>query len=156
MTPAIKHLELNKIDYQLHEYSHQPGVESYGLEAANSLNLSVRQVFKTLIVTDKDGQLYVGVVPVSGTLDLKKMAKALSIKGLALSDSKKAQNATGYIIGGISPLGQKRQLKTVIDQSAFDFSNIYISAGKRGLDLSLSPFDLQQQTNAISANIAAG
>ena len=155
MTPAIKQLEQSKINYELHEYKHQPGVESYGLEAASSLNLPAKQVFKTLIVADKGGQLYVGVVPVSGTLDLKKMAKALSVKGLVLSDSKKAQNATGYIIGGISPLGQKRQLKTVIDQSAFDFSNIYVSAGKRGLDLSLSPFDLQQQVKAISANIAA-
>jgi Cys-tRNA(Pro)/Cys-tRNA(Cys) deacylase len=142
MTPCVELLKSKKVKFSLHAYEHDPSVSSYGLEAAQKLGVDSRLVFKTLVVNLDESKLAVGVIPVEAKLDLKKMAKALGVKKVSLADPKKAQSQTGYMVGGISPLGQKRVLKTIIDSSAKMHEQIYVSAGKRGLDVLLSPFDL--------------
>lgn len=154
MTPAIDLAKKKKIDFKIHAYEHDPKAESYGEEAAQKLGLSLVQVFKTLVVTTETNQLCVCVVPVSGMLDLKNVAKALKTKKTSMADAKKVENTTGYVLGGVSPLGQKKQLVTLIDQSAKDLETIFVSAGKRGLEIELSPLDLQSLTRATFAEIA--
>lgn len=155
MTPAIKQLQKHKIAHVLHSYDHDPSAASYGLEAASKLGISPEKVFKTLVVKINDGQFVVGVVPVSGQLNLKAIASAVGGKKAVMADKSIVQSMTGYVIGGVSPLGQKKRLKTVIDNSAFSHSTVLISAGKRGLDVELSPLELQAQCKALSANIAS-
>lgn len=148
MTPAIRALERAGIDFALLEYAHDPAAPAYGEEAARALGLSPQSVFKTLL-TSLDGKgLAVAIVPVSGSLDLKALARAAGAKKAALAEAAAAERATGYVVGGISPLGQKQRLATFIDASAERLERIHISAGRRGLEIALAPGDLQRLTAA--------
>jgi Cys-tRNA(Pro)/Cys-tRNA(Cys) deacylase len=151
-TPATVALAAAGIDHTLHPYEHDPRAESYGLEAAEALGLDPARVFKTLMAT-VDGRLAVAVVPVSGKLDLKALAKALGGSRAAMADQAAAERATGYVVGGISPVGQKRSHPTVIDESALAHPTVYVSAGRRGLDLEIAPADLVAVTAATTAPI---
>ena len=152
-TPATSVLDRHKVNYRLHSYAHRPG-EAYGPEAAAALGLDPARVFKTLIAT-VDGQLTVGVVPVTHTLDLKSLAAAVGGKRAQLADTRSAERATGYVAGGISPIGQKRRLPLVLDVSAQNFATVFCSGGRRGLEVELAPADLVRVTNATLAPIAA-
>ena len=142
MTPAIEIAKSAGITFNLHEYEHDPTADSYGDEAVLKLGLNPNIVFKTLVLTDSDKHLLVAILPVSKQLNLKRFAKAAGKKKVMMADKKSVENTTGYISGGISPLGQKKQLFTVIDDSAKLFEMIYVSAGRRGLQIELSPNDL--------------
>lgn len=152
-TPATSLLAQRGIQHRLHTYEHDPRATSYGLEAAEQLELPVDRVVKTLVAV-VDGTLTVSVVPVMAQLDLKALAAARGGKRAVLAEIEDAQRATGYVAGGISPLGQKRRLPTVVDTSATRFSTIYCSAGRRGLEIEISPTDLIRETNATIATIA--
>lgn len=152
MTPACKILTSHKIEFSLHEYQHDVNAKSFGLEAAEKLNLPVNEVFKTLLVTD-DKVFYVAILPVQHQLSLKKIAASVGAKKLHMADPKDAERLTGYLVGGISPLGQKKRLKTIIDQSAKLLARMYVSGGKRGLDIGLQPQDLAQLLNAQFADV---
>lgn len=156
MTPAIELLERARIAYRLHSYQHDPGSPSYGLEAADKLGLAPELVFKTLLAATDKKELLVALVAVDRQLDLKALARAAGVKKIELASPQQAQRASGYLVGGISPLGQKRRLRTFIDQSARDHSRIYVSAGRRGLELELSVHDLARLTQAQFADLAAG
>lgn len=147
MTPACKVLKSNKIEYSIHEYEHDANAKSFGLEAAEKLNLKFEEVFKTLMVTDEKNY-FVAVLPVNHQLNLKKVAAAFGCKKLQMADPKIAERLSGYLVGGISPVGQKKRLKTVIDASAESLSKMYVSGGKRGLDIGLKPQDLAQVLSA--------
>ena len=154
-TPATVALTRAGVAFSEHQYEHDPSASSYGLEAAERLGLDPAQVFKTLLTT-VDGRLVVGVVPVSGQLDLKAVAAAVGGKKAAMADPAAAERATGYVVGGISPVGQKRAHPTVVDTSALAFDTVYVSEGRRGLDLGLSPTDLVRVTGATVALIGRG
>lgn len=152
-TPATLALTRAGIAFTTHAYEHDPGVRSYGLEAAEVLGIEPDRVFKTLFA-EVDGRLVVGIVPVSGQLDLKAVAAALGGKKAAMADPADAERASGYVVGGISPIGQKRLHPTVLDESALAFPTVFVSGGKRGLDLELAPADLVRATKATTARIA--
>ena len=152
-TPATVALTRAGVAFTVHAYEHDPAAPSYGLEAAEVLGLPPEQVFKTLLA-DVDGALVVAIVPVAGKLDLKALAAAVGGKRAAMADPAAAERATGYVLGGISPLGQRRTLRTVLDESALAFDTVYVSGGRRGLDLGLSPADLVTQTRASTAAVA--
>ena len=147
-TPAIAAATRAGIAFTVHEYRHDPRAESYGLEAVEKLGLDAARVFKTL-VADVDGTLTVAVVPVETQLDLRTLGKRAR-----MSDAVAAERATGYVAGGISPLGQRRALPTVVDESALDHETIHVSAGRRGLELELAPGDLIALTGATVSVIA--
>ncbi|WP_199439433.1 Cys-tRNA(Pro) deacylase [Umezawaea beigongshangensis] len=153
-TPATALLEKQRVPHTLHSYDHDPRHESYGLEAAQALGVEPGRVFKTL-VTEVDGALVVGVVPVTGQLDLKALAAAAGGKKAKLAEVAAAERATGYVAGGISPLGQRKRLPVVLDASARDFATVFCSAGRRGLEVELAPSDLARLTGAVVAPISA-
>lgn len=152
-TPATVALTRAGIAFTLHAYEHDPRATSYGLEAAEALGLPPERVFKTLLAT-VDGRLAVGVVPVTGQLDLKALARAVGGSRAAMAEVAAAERATGYVAGGISPIGQKRPHPTVLDQTASAFDTVFVSAGRRGLDLEIAPADLVSVTGAVLAAIA--
>lgn len=158
MTPATRVLKRAGVSFQLHEYEHDPGAPAWGLEAAEKLGFPPAQVFKTLLVTLEGNtrRLAVGMVPVAAQLDLKAMAAALGVKKVAMARAEDAERSTGYIVGGISPLGQKKRLPMVLDASAAAHATILVSGGRRGLDLELAPEDLCRLTAARQAPIARG
>ena len=151
-TPATVALARAGIEFRLHEYAHDPRAESYGLEAAEALGLDPARVFKTLKAT-VDGRLATAVVPVSGQLDLKALARALGASRAAMADVVVAERATGYVAGGISPVGQRRPHPTVLDSTALDQPSVFVSAGRRGLDLEIAPADLVRITEAITERV---
>ncbi len=148
MTPAINSLKKAKIQYQIHSYDHDPDSGAYGEEAAEKLSVSFDQLFKTLVVSIDNKEISVALVPVSKQLDLKLFAKGISAKKAKMADKKEAERSTGYLLGGVSPIGQKKRLRTIIDHSALNYDTVYVSAGRRGLQIELSPKDLGSQTNA--------
>ncbi|MGC4887716.1 Cys-tRNA(Pro) deacylase [Micromonospora sp. DT227] len=154
-TPAIVLLTRRKIAHSIHAYAVSPDAPNYGALVADALGVPPERVFKSL-VTDVDGGLTVAVVPVTGELDLKALAVAVGGKRAALADRAVAERATGYVRGGISPLGQRRALPTVVDASALAHPTVYVSAGRRGLQVRLAPADLVALTGAVTAPIAAG
>jgi Cys-tRNA(Pro)/Cys-tRNA(Cys) deacylase len=151
-TPATAALDRAGVPYSRHPYAHDASAESYGLEAAAALGVEPARVFKTLLV-DAGKSLAVGIVPVAGQLDLKAVAAALSVKSVTMADPTVAERVTGYVVGGISPVGQKRSLPTVLDETAYGFDTVYVSGGRRGFDIELSPADLAVVTRAVRARI---
>ncbi|MAX31773.1 MAG: Cys-tRNA(Pro) deacylase [Halomonadaceae bacterium] len=148
MTPAVRTLKAAGIDFQLTEYSHDPRAEAFGEEAAKTLGLAAQTVFKTLLAKLDDGRLVVALVPVSARLDLKALAKAAGARKATLAEPSLAERTTGYVVGGISPLGQKKRLPTFLDESAMALSTLHVSGGRRGLEISLAPDDLVTLTDA--------
>lgn len=155
MTPAVTLAEKHKLPFVLHEYTHQAEVTAYGEEAASKLGVAPERVFKTLVVSNSDGEMAVAILPVSSMLNMKVMAKALDWKKVMMANKQSVMRCTGYVLGGVSPLGQKKKLPTVIDASCNKFDTIYVSAGKRGLEIELAPFDLCTILQARVANMLA-
>lgn len=151
-TPATLALTRAGVSFTPREYHHDPRVRSFGLEAAAALGVEPGRVFKTLLA-EVDGTLTVAVVPVSGQLDLKALARAVGGRRARLADPTLAQRATGYVVGGISPLGQRRALPAVVDQSALEHEQVLVSGGRRGLDIELAPYDLVRLIGALTAAI---
>jgi len=151
-TPATAALIAAGADFALHDYDHDPRDTSFGLEAAHALGLEPERVFKTLLA-ELDGELVVAVVPVSGQLDLKALARTLGGSRAVMAEVSRAERVTGYVAGGISPLGQKRALRTVLDETVDLFDTIFVSAGRRGLDLEIAPADLVRLTSAVIAPV---
>jgi Cys-tRNA(Pro)/Cys-tRNA(Cys) deacylase len=151
-TPATVALTAAGVDFTVHAYDHDPSHPSYGEEAVEAMGVSPDRVFKTL-VADVDGSLVVGVVPVAGSLDLKALAAAVGGKRAAMADPALAERTTGYVRGGISPLGQRKALPTVVDESALGFETVLVSAGRRGLSVELPPAELVRLTRARTAPI---
>jgi Cys-tRNA(Pro)/Cys-tRNA(Cys) deacylase len=149
MTPAVVAAERAGIPFTLHEYEHEAGA-AYGLEAAAKTGVDAARVFKTLVVS-QDGALSVAIVPVAAQLDLRALGKRA-----VLADRAAAERATGYVLGGISPLGQRKRLPTLLDESALAFETIFVSAGRRGLEIELAPDDLVRLTDARVAAVASG
>lgn len=152
MTPAITLAKTLRIPHTVREYGHDPGSDSYGVEAAGKLGLSPEQVFKTLVVNLDGGELVVAVLPVSAMLSLKHIARASGGKKAAMAPAPDVERATGYVLGGVSPLAQRRRLRTFIDRSAQAYPTIHVSAGRRGLEIELAPEDLQ---SALDGQYAA-
>lgn len=154
-TPATKALAAARVAFTPREYAHDPAASSYGLEAAAALGVEPARVFKTLLVQpDGGGTLAVGIVPVDRQLDLKALATALGAKRVVLADPVKAERVTGYVVGGISPVGQKGLLPTVLDTTATAYATILVSGGRRGFDIELAPADLLEVTAGRTASIA--
>ncbi|WP_394189891.1 Cys-tRNA(Pro) deacylase [Pseudoalteromonas atlantica] len=151
MTPAIILLEQKHINFTVLSYEHDATATQFGLEAVEKLKLNAEQVFKTLLLETSNNKLVVAITPVSQQVNLKQLAKACGVKKVAMAEPNKVAASTGYILGGVSPLGQKKRLDTYIHQSAEKFNTIYVSAGKRGLEIALCPLDLQTLTQATFA-----
>jgi Cys-tRNA(Pro)/Cys-tRNA(Cys) deacylase len=156
MTPAINAVKQARISHTIYKYDHDPAADSYGLEASEKLGLSPARVFKTLVVSIDAGELVVAVLPVSAMLSMKLVAHAVGGKKAAMADKDKVQRSSGYVLGGVSPLGQKRPLRTLIDSSARQFETLFISAGRRGLEIELAPGDLASLTNGQFADLQQG
>ncbi len=154
MTPGITAVKKAKIAHEIHEYDHDAASESYGLEAAEKLGVPAERVFKTLVVSLDGRELAVAVVPVRAMLSMKRMANAADAKKASMAEKTDVERSTGYVLGGVSPLGQKRRLRTILDSSARDYATIYVSAGRRGLEIELNPDDLARQVDGTFAEIA--
>lgn len=152
-TPATAALAAAGVPFTLHPYAHDPAVTAYGREAATVLGFAPERVFKTLMV-EADGTLAAAIVPVSGSLNLKALATALGAKHATMADPALAQRRTGYVLGGISPLGQRHPCPTVVDESALGFPTVLVSGGRRGLDIELAPETLIALTHGVTAAIA--
>jgi Cys-tRNA(Pro)/Cys-tRNA(Cys) deacylase len=155
MTPAVNALARAGIAFELREYAHDPRAASYGLEAAHALGIDPASVYKTLLAQLDARELVVAIVPVSTTLNLKALANAAGGKRAQMAKPADAQRATGYVLGGISPFGQKKRLRTVIDDSVRALATVHVSGGRRGLEIALAPADLIAATGAIAAPIAS-
>lgn len=155
MTPAVLALDAAGIDYSIHEYEGSGELANFGLQAARALNLAEDQVFKTLMVL-ADDELLVAVLPVSCQLSMKLVASAVRAKKASLSDPARAERSSGYVVGGISPIGQRKKLRTVIDETAELFDVIYVSGGRRGMDIAIAPADLIELVGAVVLPIATG
>ena len=154
-TPATVALTKANVPFTTHTYEHDPAAGSFGTEAAEALGVVPERVFKTLLA-EVDGKLTVAVVPVSGSLDLKALAGAVGGKKAAMADPAAAERSTGYVLGGISPLGLRRPLRTVVDESALEFETVFCSGGRRGLEVELAPAELVRLTAAVTASIGRG
>ncbi|WP_416886477.1 Cys-tRNA(Pro) deacylase [Marinospirillum sp.] len=153
MTPAVLDAQRQRIDFQIHEYQHDPQAASYGLEAAEKMGVPAERVFKTLVAQLNSGQLVVALVPVMQQLNLKLLAQAAGAKKASLAPAALVEKTTGYVLGGVSPLGQKKKLPTWVDLSALDDKPIYVSAGRRGLEIQLAVEDLLQLTQGKTAHL---
>ncbi len=153
MTPAIDALKKAKVPYTLREYDHDPSCSSYGMEAAEKLNIPAGRIFKTLVVSLDGRDLAVGVLPVNSQLSMKLFAKTAGAKKAEMAAKPDVERSTGYVLGGVSPLGQKKRLRTFIDRSAEEQSTILVSGGRRGLDIELSPEDLRMLTKGAFARL---
>ena len=153
MTPAVNAVRKARVVYQIHEYAHDASSASYGLEAAEKLDVAEERVFKTLVVSLDSTALAVAVIPVSSMLSMKLVAKAAGAKKATMAEPAAVERSTGYVLGGVSPLGQKKRLKTIIDSAASDHPTVYVSAGRRGLEIELGPGDLAELTGASFAGI---
>ncbi|KZN39095.1 hypothetical protein N474_10070 [Pseudoalteromonas luteoviolacea CPMOR-2] len=151
MTPAINLLKKQKVKFEVLKFKHDPSSANYAQEAAAKLNLAEQQVFKTLVI-DVDGKLYIGITPASQQVDLKSFAKSISGKKAQLADKNRAQTATGYLLGGISPFAHKKPIPVVLHETAKQFQNIYVSGGRRGLEISICPSTLAAITKATFAD----
>lgn len=154
MTPAITLLKKKRIAHDVLKYQHDSNAPSYGLEAVEKLSLPADNVFKTLVVRDEAGRLAVALVPVNARLSEKKCARALGVKKITMANSDAVIAATGYVLGGVSPIGQKKRLKTVINESVNMCEKMYVSAGRRGLEVAIAPNDLIKLVNATIGDIA--
>lgn len=154
MTPAILLVRKSGVPHSVLEYTHDPASTSYGREAVDALGLDARSVFKTLVVDVEGKGLVCAVVPVAAMLDLKALAEALGGRRAKMADHADAERATGYVVGGISPLGQRKQLPLVLDASALDLPQMHVSAGRRGVELALAPADFVKLAKAKTARIA--
>ncbi|MDH4279803.1 MAG: Cys-tRNA(Pro) deacylase [Acidimicrobiia bacterium] len=155
MTPAVVMLEKAKVDHEVRAYDHDPNAESYGNEAVEALGLDPSTVFKTLLAVVDGSETVVAVVPVANRLDLKALAKTAGGKKATMADPADAERLTGYVVGGISPLGQRRKLRTFIDATAESLDHMHVSAGRRGLEVTLAPTELGRLLSAAFASIAA-
>ncbi|GAA5442330.1 cys-tRNA(Pro)/Cys-tRNA(Cys) deacylase YbaK [Microbulbifer sp. NBRC 101763] len=153
MTPAINAAKKAKITFKVYEYTHNSSSESYGLEAAEKLGVAEAKIFKTLVVILDNKELAVGIVPVSSMLNMKRIAKAAGAKKATMAAKSDVERSTGYVLGGVSPLGQKKRLKTIIDSSAKNYATVYVSAGRRGLEIELAPNDLASLVNGVFSKI---
>lgn len=153
MTPGINAAKKAKIIYKVHEYTHDPSIDSYGTEAAEKMGVPENRVFKSLVISLDNKELAVGVVPVSSKLSMKLIARVASAKKAGMAAKSDVERSTGYVLGGVSPLGQKKKLKTIIDASAENFTTVFVSAGRRGLEIELSPIDLKMLTSGVFAEI---
>ena len=154
LTPAVNSAKKAKIEFLIHHYEHNNAHSSYGLEAAEKLAVEPERVFKTLVIKLDSSQLVVAILPVNSMLSMKIVAKACGGRKAEMADKVEVQRSTGYVLGGVSPIGQKKSLKTVIDNSAQQYATIYVSGGRRGLELELSALDLQSMTLALFAPIS--
>ncbi len=152
-TPALDFLTKSGVEHSVHSYDHDPGHASYGLEAAEKTGVSPDRVFKTLMVSSSSAQ-YIAIVPVALHVDLKAVAGVVGEKQVTMTDPKVAERSSGYVLGGISPFGQKKQLTTVVDQSALNFPSVYVSAGRRGVEVEVAPQILIDLLDAAVAPIA--
>ena len=155
MTPAVNAAKKARITYTLHSYEHDPSAASYGMEAAEKLGITPERVYKTLVAQTDPTRFAVAVIPVSQMLSLKHLAEAAGVKKAKMADGMDVERITGYVLGGVSPLGQKKRLETFIDVSAQKFETIFVSAGRRGLEIELAPEDLRALTGAALAPISA-
>lgn len=154
MTPAIRLLESRGIEHEVTGYEVDASADSYGLDAARALSLAPSSVFKTLLAQLDDRRLVVAMVPVDATLDLKALAKAAGARKAHMAEAAVAERSSGYVVGGISPLGQRKRLASFIDDSALGLERLHVSGGKRGLEIALAPSDLIALTGARPATLA--
>ena len=153
MTPGIIAADRAKVFYKVHEYAHDPSNTSYGTEAVEKMGMPEEQVFKTLVISLDGKELAVAVIPVASMLNLKLFAKAVGAKKAVMASSSDVERSTGYVLGGISPLGQKKKLKTIVHLSAREFQTVFVCAGRRGLEIELKPEDLVKLTDGEVAEI---
>lgn len=154
VTPATARLESLGESYRVVSYDHDPASRNWGTEAARALGLDERSVFKTLVVQLDTAELVIAVVPVATTLNLKAIASVCQAKRAEMAAPQVAERATGYVVGGISPLGHRKRLRVIIDSTAHDFAEVFVSAGRRGMDIGISPAGLGRAANAAFAPIA--